>query len=195
MPPPAKILSLGKGSRQLTTLTCQWFLRGGPGERRRDLWTLSPAREECKILWSSRRIQSFLLPGSNLYCKHGYNCGAHPFEKDRVPAVMPKQLRALDKSYFEFVAELVGLLEEARRNSARSVNSIMTATYWEIGRRIVEQEQRWTKAGAVREGVAAPLGRGPLFPVWQRLFRTELARHARILSGLVNSADSVCGIG
>lgn len=34
-----------------------------------------------------------------------------------------------------------GLLEEARRASARAVNTIMTATYWEIGRRIVEFEQ------------------------------------------------------
>jgi len=48
----------------------------------------------------------------------------------------------LDKAYPQFISELVGLLEQARRNSARSVNSIMTATYWEIGRRIVEQEQR-----------------------------------------------------
>ncbi len=29
----------------------------------------------------------------------------------------------------------------ARRNAARNVNSIMTATYWKIGRRIVEHEQ------------------------------------------------------
>jgi len=33
------------------------------------------------------------------------------------------------------------LLEEARRQSARSVNAILTATYWEIGRRIVEFQQ------------------------------------------------------
>jgi len=33
------------------------------------------------------------------------------------------------------------LLEQARRASARAVNAIMTATYWEIGRRIVEYEQ------------------------------------------------------
>ncbi len=49
---------------------------------------------------------------------------------------------SLDKAYPEFVAKLVGLLEQARRNSARSVNALMTGTYWEIGRRIVEQEQR-----------------------------------------------------
>jgi predicted nuclease of restriction endonuclease-like (RecB) superfamily len=54
----------------------------------------------------------------------------------------PKKLVFLDKAYPEFVSQLVGLLEQARRNSARSVNAIMTATYWEIGRRIVEQEQR-----------------------------------------------------
>jgi predicted nuclease of restriction endonuclease-like (RecB) superfamily len=48
----------------------------------------------------------------------------------------------LDKAYPEFISQLVNLLEQARRNSARSVNALMTATYWEIGRRIVEQEQR-----------------------------------------------------
>ena len=36
---------------------------------------------------------------------------------------------------------MVELLETARRQSARAVNAIMTATYWEIGRRIVEVEQ------------------------------------------------------
>jgi predicted nuclease of restriction endonuclease-like (RecB) superfamily len=51
----------------------------------------------------------------------------------------------LDKAYPEFISQLVGLLEQARRNSARSVNALMTATYWEIGRRIVEQEQRGQK--------------------------------------------------
>ena len=43
--------------------------------------------------------------------------------------------------YREFLNGLVGILEEARRFSARSVNAVMTATYWEIGRRIVEFEQ------------------------------------------------------
>lgn len=65
----------------------------------------------------------------------------------------PKKLVSLDKAYPEFVSQLVGLLEQARRNSARSLNSIMTATYWEIGRRIVEQEQR----GQKRAQYAKPL--------------------------------------
>lgn len=43
--------------------------------------------------------------------------------------------------YEVVLAEVVSLLEEARRSAARSVNAIMTATYWEIGRRVVECEQ------------------------------------------------------
>jgi len=39
-------------------------------------------------------------------------------------------------------ADIGALLEEARRKAARSVNAIMTTTYWEIGRRIAEFEQR-----------------------------------------------------
>ena len=36
---------------------------------------------------------------------------------------------------------VVDLLETARRTTARTTNAIMTATYWEVGRRIVECEQ------------------------------------------------------
>lgn len=43
--------------------------------------------------------------------------------------------------YGEIHADIVELLEGARRAAARSVNALMTATYWEIGRRIVEAEQ------------------------------------------------------
>lgn len=43
--------------------------------------------------------------------------------------------------YADLLGGLTKLLEEARRASVRSVNAVMTATYWEIGRRIVEYEQ------------------------------------------------------
>jgi predicted nuclease of restriction endonuclease-like (RecB) superfamily len=45
------------------------------------------------------------------------------------------------REYENILADVVHLLDEARRSSVRSVNAIMTATYWEIGRRIVESEQ------------------------------------------------------
>ena len=37
---------------------------------------------------------------------------------------------------------IVDLLEATRRGSVRAVNAIMTAAYWETGRRIVEFEQK-----------------------------------------------------
>lgn len=38
--------------------------------------------------------------------------------------------------------EIVGLLQSARQTAARTVNALMTATYWDVGRRIVEAEQK-----------------------------------------------------
>lgn len=43
--------------------------------------------------------------------------------------------------YTSLVGNIGELLESARRASARAVNAILTATYWEIGRHIVEFEQ------------------------------------------------------
>ena len=47
--------------------------------------------------------------------------------------------------YGRLVSEISALLEQSRRVAARSVNAILMATYWEIGRRIVEHEQRGEK--------------------------------------------------
>jgi len=60
------------------------------------------------------------------------------------------------------------LLEAARRASARTVNAFMTATYWEVGRRIVEFEQGGAKRAVYGEqllkrlasDLTARLGRG-----------------------------------
>jgi predicted nuclease of restriction endonuclease-like (RecB) superfamily len=43
--------------------------------------------------------------------------------------------------YDQVLGNVVDLLESARRAAARSVNAIITSTYWEIGRRVVEFEQ------------------------------------------------------
>jgi hypothetical protein len=44
-------------------------------------------------------------------------------------------------AYSDTLADVVELLEEGRRTAARSINALMTATYWLVGRRIVESEQ------------------------------------------------------
>lgn len=54
--------------------------------------------------------------------------------------------------------EIVALLESARRATARSVNALMTATYWAIGRRIVEFEQGGQGRTAYGEEMIQRLG-------------------------------------
>jgi len=48
-------------------------------------------------------------------------------------------------SYDSLIGTIRSLVETARQSAARSVNAVMTATYWEIGRRIVEYEQHGEK--------------------------------------------------
>jgi predicted nuclease of restriction endonuclease-like (RecB) superfamily len=76
---------------------------------------------------------------------------------------MKKKSRALAISqtksgeYSGLVSGIAELLEAARRAAARSVNALMTATYWEIGRRIVEFEQGGERRAEYGEEVLARL--------------------------------------
>ncbi len=54
----------------------------------------------------------------------------------------PVSAKTGDDAYEAVLAGVIQLLESARHAAARSVNTVMTATYWEVGRRIVEEEQR-----------------------------------------------------
>lgn len=63
----------------------------------------------------------------------------------------------MDKEYSVFVHDVAALIESARRAAAKSINNIMTATYWFIGRRIVEQEQSGNVRAQYGEGLLARL--------------------------------------
>lgn len=60
-------------------------------------------------------------------------------------------------AYDAVLSELVDLLNSARRAAARSVNAVMTATYWEIGRRIVEEQQQGNRRAAYGEALVERL--------------------------------------
>ena len=66
---------------------------------------------------------------------------------------------AKDPKYAALVSELGSLLERARRMSARAVNAVMTATYWEIGRMIVQFEQHGAKRAGYGEELIARIAR------------------------------------
>jgi len=61
--------------------------------------------------------------------------------------------QTVSAEYGGLIGGIAELLEAGRRAAARTVNALMTATYWEIGRRIVEFEQK----GATRAGYGEEL--------------------------------------
>lgn len=101
-------------------------------------------------------------------------------------------------AYGPLLGGIADLLEEARRTSARAINALMTATYWEIGRRIVEFEQQ----GRVRaeygemllerlaQDLSARFGRGFSYPNVNRFRQFYLAfPRAPILSTPSRGSD------
>ena len=60
----------------------------------------------------------------------------------RKTSVAAGKRTALPAGYAGIHGGIVELLDAARQAAARSVNALMTASYWEIGRRIVEAEQK-----------------------------------------------------
>lgn len=75
---------------------------------------------------------------------------------------------AVVTGYEDLFTDVARVIEDARRAAARSVNAVMTTTYWLVGRRIVEHEQGgMARAGygeAILERLSADLsarfGRG-----------------------------------
>jgi len=67
--------------------------------------------------------------------------------------------RAAGLNYHAWSGGIASLLEEARRQSARHVNAILTATYWEIGRRIVEFVQQGETRAEYGDEVLGKLSR------------------------------------
>lgn len=55
------------------------------------------------------------------------------------------KMTAIPENYNKIHAGIVELLKTARSAATRNVNTLMTATYWEIGRRIVQSEQAGEK--------------------------------------------------
>lgn len=56
-------------------------------------------------------------------------------------------------------ADVRAILAEARRATVRAINTTMTAAYWLIGKRIVEEEQRGTNRATYGKGLLKNLAK------------------------------------
>ncbi|MCP1672334.1 hypothetical protein J2T34_002837 [Kerstersia gyiorum] len=75
----------------------------------------------------------------------------------RKTPVAARKPAAVPAGYAGIHGGIVELLDATRQAAARSVNALMTASYWEIGRRIVEAEQKGRRRAGYGEQLMARL--------------------------------------
>ncbi|MDQ6631109.1 MAG: PDDEXK nuclease domain-containing protein [Verrucomicrobiota bacterium] len=112
---------------------------------------------------------------------------------------MKKKNSAIIKGYGDLVGAITQILEAGRSQAAWSLNSIMSAAYWEIGRRIVEFEQGGQERADYGENVIDQLsvdlkkkygngfGRSNLFQI--RAFYLAYREKVQTLSGQLVSVS------
>lgn len=61
--------------------------------------------------------------------------------------------RRLEAHYDSVLGDISKVIDAARKSAARSVNCIMTAAYWLVGRRIVEFEQKGSERAGYGEAL------------------------------------------
>ena len=88
------------------------------------------------------------------------------------------------------IGGIAELLEAARRTAARTVNALMTATYWEIGRRIVEFEQQGAARAGYGEQILSKLSHDLTARVGRGFSRQNLQRFRQFY--LSQPAEKIC---
>jgi hypothetical protein len=76
-------------------------------------------------------------------------------------------VKSEDADYRGLLSRIAALLEQGRQVAARTANAVLTATYWEVGRQIVEFEQGGQPRAAYGE------------VLWKRLATDLTARYGR----------------
>jgi predicted nuclease of restriction endonuclease-like (RecB) superfamily len=81
-----------------------------------------------------------------------------------------------DATYDDLCSGVISLLEYARRTASRAVNHVMTVTYWEIGRRIVEHEQQGSERAKYGERLLEQLAKDLTERLGRGFARTNLSQ-------------------
>jgi predicted nuclease of restriction endonuclease-like (RecB) superfamily len=105
----------------------------------------------------------------------------------------PHQKAILPTSSAEYgglIGGIAELLEAARRTAARTVNALMTATYWEIGRRIVKFEQQGQERAGYGEQILSKLSQDLTVRFGRGFSRQNLQRFR--LFYLSQPAEKIC---
>jgi hypothetical protein len=79
-----------------------------------------------------------------------------------------KKAQVQRHGYAELLSGIIAVLEQGRRSAARSVNAVLTATYWLVGQRLILHEQQGSERAAygsellkrLSQDLQSRLGRG-----------------------------------
>lgn len=152
------------------------------GQRPNDLRTLNESYRERRVLKSSRERNWGAFASSRRTC---WIMAQRKKSKSLITA----------SGYGQLLSGISELLESARRTAARRVNNILTATYWEIGRRIVEHELSGQHQARLRRADHRSVGSRPGSQAWPGVFAVESLSNARLLHGQGDFPDTVWTIG
>ena len=114
--------------------------------------------------------------------------GKHPVKLER------RKPKALRGPYGELLSGVVRLIEQARLAAVRSVNTVMTSTYWVVGQRIVEHEQSGSERAPYGEALLKRLAQDLTAELGRGFSERNLEQMRLFYLGLADFADSVCGI-
>ena len=81
-------------------------------------------------------------------------------------------------SYSSLITDLASLIEQGRKTAVRYVNTALVSTYWLIGRRIVEYEQKGEKRAEYGEALLERLS-NDLLPRFDKGFSLRNLRNMR----------------
>ena len=95
-----------------------------------------------------------------------------------------KRKIATADAYEPLLAGIVALLEESRRAAARAINSILTSAYWDMGRRIVEEEQRGRRKANYGDQLVEQLAADLTARFGKGFSRTNVFQNASALPGI-----------
>ena len=88
--------------------------------------------------------------------------------------------KIVKKEYAQLVDSIGALLESARKKAIRTINNILVKTYWEIGKRIVEYEQKGEKRAGYGEELLKRLSKDLGFRYGKGFSRSNL-QYMRLL--------------
>lgn len=94
---------------------------------------------------------------------------------------------ALTRAAEPLYREIRAVLESARAGAYRAVNAAMVQAYWQVGRLIVEHEQKGRRRAGYGEAVIATLAERLARDMGTRFRPTQSAVHAQLLPRALDS--------